>query len=88
MSPSFAGATVLVTGCRRGIGKATALAFAAAGADVIGVSATLEDDGGAIGREVAELGGTFRGHACDFSDRAAVYGLVEVLRDGPRPTCS
>jgi len=35
--------------------------------------------------EVAELGGTFRGHACDFSDRAAVYGLVEVLRDGPTP---
>ena len=85
MSPSFAGKTVLVTGCRRGIGKATALAFAAAGADVIGVSAKLEEDGGSVGREVEELGVSFRGHTCDFADRAAVYRLVDALKDGPTP---
>ena len=61
MSLSFTGSTVLVTGCRRGIGKAVTLAFAAAGADVIGVSATLEEDGGSVGREVEELGSSFRG---------------------------
>ena len=85
VSPSFAGKTVLVTGCRRGIGKAIALAFAAAGADVIGVSATLEEDGGSVGREVEELGVSFRGHTCDFADRAAVYRLVDALKDGPTP---
>ena len=80
---SFAGSTVLVSGCRRGIGKAIALAFAGAGADIVGVSASLEPDGGAVGREVEGLGAAFAGHACDFGDRAAVYGLVEALRDGP-----
>ena len=82
-SDGFAGSTVLVTGCRRGIGKAVAIAFADAGADVIGVSATLEPDGGAVGREVESRGARFRGHACDFRDRAAVYGLVEALREAP-----
>jgi 2-deoxy-D-gluconate 3-dehydrogenase len=80
---SFAGSTVLVTGCRRGIGAATAIAFADAGADVIGVSATLEPDGGEVGREVERRGVVFRGHACDFADRAAVYRLLDGLRGGP-----
>ena len=38
----LSGRTALVTGCRRGIGKAAAVALAAAGADVVGVSASLE----------------------------------------------
>ena len=33
--------TALVTGCKRGIGKAMACALAEAGADIVGVSATL-----------------------------------------------
>ena len=37
------GKTALVTGCRRGIGKAIAIGLAEAGADIIGVSANLED---------------------------------------------
>ena len=82
-SKAFTGPTVLVTGCRRGIGKAVALAFAATGADIIGVSATLEADGGAVGREVEALGRTFRGHTCDFGDRTAVYDLVASLHDVP-----
>ncbi len=79
----FAGSTVLVTGCRRGIGKAVAIAFADAGANVIGVSATLEADGGTVGEEVEKRGVAFEGHTCDFGDRAAVYSLVEALRQGP-----
>ncbi|KKM08022.1 hypothetical protein LCGC14_1728050, partial [marine sediment metagenome] len=42
---SLKGKTALVTGCKRGIGKAMALALAEAGADIIGVSATLEKHG-------------------------------------------
>ena len=40
------GKTALVTGCRRGIGRAIALTLAEAGADLIGVSQNMEDDGG------------------------------------------
>ncbi len=50
---------------------------------MIGVSATLEPDGGEVGREVERRGVTFRGHACDFADRAALYRLLDELRDGP-----
>ena len=35
------GKTALVTGCRRGIGMAMALGLAEAGADIIGVSASM-----------------------------------------------
>ena len=79
------GATALVTGCRRGIGKSAALALAAAGADIVGVSASLEADGGDVGREVEALGRSFRGYRCDFADRAAVDALVvTLLREVPR----
>jgi len=81
----LAGATALVTGCRRGIGRAATLALAAAGADIVGVSASLEPDGSEIGREVEALGRSFRGYRCDFADRAAVDELVDALaRDVPR----
>jgi 2-deoxy-D-gluconate 3-dehydrogenase len=54
------GKTALVTGCKRGIGKAMALALAEAGADIAGVSKTLEPEGSAVGREVAALGRKFK----------------------------
>src|SRR5262245_42330282 len=79
------GQTVVVTGARRGIGKAMAVALAEAGADIVGVSATLEASGSEVEREVTALGRNFRGYACDFSDRQSLYALVERLRsDVPR----
>ena len=78
------GKTALVTGCRRGIGKAMALALAEAGADIVGVSASLEDGGSAIEREVTALGRKFRGYACDFGDRKALYHFIaQVKADAP-----
>jgi 2-deoxy-D-gluconate 3-dehydrogenase len=73
------GKTALVTGARRGIGMALAIALAQAGADIVGVSATLEDSGSDIEKQITALGRKFHGFACDFSDRAALYGLVEKL---------
>ena len=75
----LAGTTAVVTGCRRGIGRAAALALAAAGADIVGVSASLEPDGGVVGLEVEALGRSFRGYRCDFAERAAVHELVAAL---------
>jgi 2-deoxy-D-gluconate 3-dehydrogenase len=74
------GKTALVTGCRRGIGKAMAVALAEAGADVVGVSAQLESSGSDVEREVTALGRSFRAYACDFADRKAVGGFVERVR--------
>ncbi len=70
------GKTALVTGARRGIGKAIALALAEAGADIIGVSRCMEGDASEVGREVAALGRKFRGYACDFGDRKAIYDFI------------
>ncbi|MGJ8654665.1 MAG: SDR family oxidoreductase [Opitutaceae bacterium] len=79
------GKVALVTGCKRGIGKAMALALAEAGADIIGVSATLESDGSAIEKEVRALGRSFKGYACDFSNREALYAFIaQVKADFPR----
>jgi 2-deoxy-D-gluconate 3-dehydrogenase len=71
--------TAMVTGCRRGIGKALAIALAEAGADIIGVSATLESTGSDVEKEVVRRGRKFRGYACDFGDRKAVYSLIEKV---------
>lgn len=79
------GKTALVTGCKRGIGKGMALALAEAGADIIGVSASLETEGSAIEKEVVALGRKFKGYACDFSDRAALYEFIaQVKADFPK----
>lgn len=72
------GKTALVTGARRGIGKAMALALAEAGAGIIGVSAQLAPDS-EIGQETVALGRRFDGYACDLADRQAIYRLVETV---------
>lgn len=79
------GKTALVTGCKRGIGKAMAIALAEAGADIIGVSATLARSGSDVEQAVTALGRRFSAYACDFADRAAVDAFVaQVKVDHPR----
>ncbi|MEM7461523.1 MAG: SDR family oxidoreductase [Pseudomonadota bacterium] len=74
------GKTALVTGSRRGIGRGMAEALAEAGADIIGVSASMESDGGALGETVRASGRNFSGYQCDFGDRAAVHGFADQVR--------
>ena len=79
------GKTALVTGAKRGIGRGMAEALAEAGADIIGISATLEPTGSDVGRAVEGLGRKFWSYACDFSDRAAVKAFTaQVLVDHPQ----
>lgn len=75
---SLHGLTALVTGCKRGIGKGIAEALAEAGADIIGVSASLEPTGSDVEQAVAARGRKFTGYTCDFSNRDAVH---EFIRD-------
>ncbi|SMP63670.1 2-deoxy-D-gluconate 3-dehydrogenase [Neorhodopirellula lusitana] len=74
------GKTALVTGCKRGIGKAMAVGLAEAGADIIGVSATLETSGSDVEKAVTATGRTFTGYQCDFADREAVYAFIESVK--------
>ncbi|WP_342077627.1 SDR family oxidoreductase [Yoonia sp. SS1-5] len=73
------GKTALVTGCKRGIGRGMAEALAAAGADIIGVSASLEAQGSAVEKAVTGLGRRFTAHQCDFADRTAVTAFAASL---------
>lgn len=83
---SLKGKLALVTGCKRGIGFAMAKALAEAGADVIGVSASLEIKGSEIGKSVESLGRDFHAYQCDFSDRISLYEFIGKVRNNhPTP---
>lgn len=78
------GKVALVTGCKRGIGKAMAIALAEAGANIIGVSATLEKTGSEVEKAVIDIGRKFTGYTCDFSNRLSLYAFIkEVKEDFP-----
>jgi len=74
------GRTALVTGCRRGIGHAMALALAEAGADIVGVSASMELSGSEVERDVIARGRGFSAYQCDFSDRNALYAFIQQVK--------
>ncbi|MFO1062836.1 MAG: SDR family oxidoreductase [Pirellulales bacterium] len=79
------GKRALVTGCKRGIGKAIALGLAEAGADIIGVSASLESEGSEIEVEVKARGRVFTAYQCDFAERSQVSNFArQVQVDFPR----
>jgi 2-deoxy-D-gluconate 3-dehydrogenase len=77
---SLDGKVALVTGCKRGIGKAMAVALAEAGADIIGVSATLEKSGSEVEKEVQLAGKSFAAYACDFSERPSLYNFITAVK--------
>ncbi|MFC9324960.1 SDR family oxidoreductase [Kitasatospora sp. NPDC057015] len=79
------GRLAVVTGARRGLGLAIAEALAAAGADIVAVSATLETSGSEVAERVSALGRQCRTLRADFADRAAVTALAAELAGLERP---
>ena len=73
------GKTALVTGCKRGIGLGIAIALAEAGADIIGVSASLEKEGSEAEKAVTALGRKFYAYQCDFGKREALYSFIKEM---------
>jgi NAD(P)-dependent dehydrogenase (short-subunit alcohol dehydrogenase family) len=84
----FAGRTVIITGGGRGIGQATALAFAAEGADVLVLGRTVADLEDTVAQITAKDGQAWL-LACDVTDEAQVdraaaqavanWGHIDVL---------
>jgi 2-deoxy-D-gluconate 3-dehydrogenase len=78
------GKVAVVTGCKRGIGKALAVALAEAGADIVGVSKSLEPSGSDVEKAVVQAGGKFRSYRYDFRQRKAVHEFTaRVIADFP-----
>jgi 2-deoxy-D-gluconate 3-dehydrogenase len=57
-----------------------AVGLAEAGADILGVSASLEASGSEIEREVTALGRSFRAYQCDFGSRNKLYDFVRQVK--------
>jgi 2-deoxy-D-gluconate 3-dehydrogenase len=79
------GKTALVTGARRGIGKAMAIGLAEAGADIVGVSASMEESGSEVEEAVQAADRSFKGYSCDFSNRAALYEFIAKVKADMAP---
>jgi 2-deoxy-D-gluconate 3-dehydrogenase len=81
----LSGKIALVTGCKKGIGMAMAIGLAEAGADIIGVSASLELNNSAVQKAVEACGRQFKAYQADFSDRESLYDFIkQLLLDFPR----
>lgn len=78
---NLTGKTALVTGCNKGIGKAMAIGLAEAGADIIGVSGSLELSGSDIENKVQAFGRSFKAYSADLSDREALYAFIKKVNE-------
>lgn len=55
-------------------------ALAEAGADILGVSASLETSGSEIEKAIKAKGRKFKGYQCDFSNRKALYEFISKVK--------
>lgn len=78
-SLSLQGRTALVTGAATGIGRATALLFAQAGARVVVNHWRQTDDARALVAQIRAAGGDALAHEADVSDAAAVQAMAEAV---------
>ena len=75
LSRSIAGRCAIITGAGSGMGRATALLFAAEGAHV----AVVDRDGEAAAEVAAQCGGHARAYALDVADAAAIAATVAQI---------
>jgi len=80
MSECLSGQTALVTGGSRGIGRAVALALAAAGADVAVAAGSDLEAAEAVAAEITALGRRSLARRADVSDADAAAGLVRDVQ--------
>jgi 3-oxoacyl-[acyl-carrier protein] reductase len=78
LSRSVKGLTILVTGGASGMGRATALVFAAEGASVA-VTDVTADGAQAVADEIAARGGSARAWKLDVADRDAIAAVVSEI---------
>jgi NAD(P)-dependent dehydrogenase (short-subunit alcohol dehydrogenase family) len=74
-TPDFTGHVALVTGAATGIGRATALAFAQAGASVV-VADIAAEAGAQTTAEITEAGGQARFYQVDVADAGSVADMI------------
>lgn len=77
---SLEGKLALVTGCNKGIGKGMALGLAEAGADIIGVSGSMELQGSNIEKQVTALGRKFYAYQANLADRDSLYDFIAKVK--------
>jgi len=77
---SLDGKIALVTGCNKGIGKGMALGLAEAGADIIGVSGSMELQGSDIEKQVTALGRKFYSYQANLADRDSLYDFITKVK--------
>jgi len=79
---SLAGKVAIITGGKRGIGRAIALAFAEAGADIVVCSRVVEDGQlGAVAEEIQRLGRHSLAVQTDITRKNDVDSLVQRVMD-------
>lgn len=76
--PDLSGASVLITGASRGLGRSIAVLFAKRGAHVTGLARSA-DDLAETGREVEAGGGTFLPIEADLTVGESVLGAFETF---------
>ena len=61
-------------------GLRKAIGLAEAGADIIGVSATIELQGSEIEKAVVQAGQKFKAYQADFSDRPSLMSFIQKVK--------
>jgi 2-dehydro-3-deoxy-D-gluconate 5-dehydrogenase len=69
-----------VTGVNKGIGRSMALGLAAAGADIIGVSATLPLQDSPVEKDIRALDRHFSAYQADLTDRTSLYDFIARVK--------